>query len=227
MKAKRKNDEIRRYRPDRVSALFHGLFGLVWVFGGFLFLISSVMLLLFDVGSYLFEWVNDGILFLISLVMIPIFAVGGYHYLITSLRIFRYSYRLNCKTYLLVTPSHLHFGNSSYTGIVAWEQIIGITRIHYRIHNHQTSENLHGYTYDWLGDGFLLDEKQSFQSVEDVPPILTHSIPIGDCVSIPRHYWGFGAMDWDKFAQTDFGRDLLRYAPHLFEGKLSEKAKVG
>ncbi len=33
--------------------------------------------------------------------------------------------------------------------------------------------------------------------------------------------------DYDKFAQTDFGRDLLHYAPHLFEGKLTEKAKVG
>ena len=203
MKAKRKNDGGRRYRPDRAWVLFHILFGLVWVFGG-------IMLLHISVSASL-----------------PIFIFGCPLLLYISFRTFRYSYRLANKTYLLVTPSHIEFANSSYRGIVTWEQVTGITRIHYRINNHQTPENWYGYSFDWWGDGFILDKKQSFQSVEDVPPILTHSIPIGDCVSIPRRYKVFGDIDYNKFAQTDFGRDLLHYAPHLFEGKLTEKAKVG
>ncbi len=202
MKAKRKNDEIRRYRSDRAWVLFHILFGFVWGFSG-------IMLLYISVSASL-----------------PIFIFGCPLLLYVSCRTFRYSYRLANKTYLLVTPSRLEFANSSYNGMVTWEQLTCITRIHYRINNHQTSHNWYGYSFDWWGDGFLLDEKQSFQSVEDVPPILTQSIPIGNCVSIPRRYRVFGDIDWDKFATTLFGRDLLHYAPHLFEGKLSEKAKI-
>ncbi len=202
MKTKRKNDGVRRYRPDRASILFYGYLGLAWGFGGMMFLYASVK-------------------------FFPLYIVGCPPFLFVSLRTFRYSYRLAVKTYLLVAPSHLQFSNSSYTGAVRWHQVTGINRIHYRINNHQAKQHWNGFSFDWSGDGFILAEEQLFECVEDMPPIITDTIPIKECVVIPRRYRGFGAIVWDKFAQTDFGRDLHHYAPHLFKGKLPEKAKVG
>jgi hypothetical protein len=54
----------------------------------------------------------------------------------------------------------------------------------------------------------------------------TAFIPIGLALNLPTH-WGFFRKDinLEKLAQTDFGRDVAMYAPHLLEEAEKDKRK--
>ena len=74
--------------------------------------------------------------------------------------------------------------------------------------------------------GVLAALARSFPSgIED-----EYFLPLSPIINIPTRrmsVWSGDTMiDFDKLAQTEFGRDLLHYAPHLFEDS-KEKQKNG
>ena len=74
----------------------------------------------------------------------------------------------------------------------------------------------------WLGYVLELDTYNLAEKLEVWTSVLVGVLPIPHFVRIPERDDEPGEIDWDAFAQTPFGRDLLFYAPHLFDGKLKK-----
>ena len=107
-----------------------------------------------------------------------------------------------CGNKFLITPNGLEFVMFGWQGYTAWENI-------QELNSHQ------------------LKLKSPIKVQNHILPILgtyRDVIPLVNIVDLPKRF--LFRIHWQKLAQTDFGRDLLHYAPHLFEGKLTEKAKV-
>ena len=56
----------------------------------------------------------------------------------------------------------------------------------------------------------------------------TDFLPIGQVINLPTR-WGFfrNPINHEKLADTEFGQDVAYYAPHLLDGEVAEKEKIG
>jgi hypothetical protein len=126
-----------------------------------------------------------------------------------------YSFILNLQTRVIVSEEGLELQRGNTHLFTSWENVshVGIKPV-----------------LIWQVSGLYLHKKIEPESTNFVEkPFLgrvTDFLGIGVVIPLPTHF-GFlrSPIDFMKLAETEFGQDLARYAPHLLEER-HEKHKV-
>jgi len=124
-----------------------------------------------------------------------------------------YVYELR-RSYLMVTPYGIEFRIIGQCGTISWDNLKSISK-------RRISRSSTVYGFDLFKPITL---ESPFINVGNSTETF---IEISTVIDIPQKGFIFSDVDYPQFLQTQFGQDLMMYAPQIYEGKLPErKVKV-